>query len=181
VSGRNGAWAWFRSLPGWAQLGVPFAIVVLIAYAAGGGDGDGDRSSHEARVVAQQHTTAPAESSAAEHEARRERRRARARARRRAEARREAAARRRAEARREQRAAERRRQREREREAAAAASSSESSCDSSYSGDCLDPGASDYDCAGGSGDGPEYAQGPIQVVGDDHFDLDRDGDGTACE
>ena len=28
-------------------------------------------------------------------------------------------------------------------------------CDPNYSG-CLDPNASDYDCAGGSGDGPKY-------------------------
>jgi hypothetical protein len=54
-------------------------------------------------------------------------------------------------------------------------------CHPSYEGACLDPSASDYDCAGGSGDGPEYADGPIQVVGDDPYDLDRDGDGTACE
>jgi hypothetical protein len=53
-------------------------------------------------------------------------------------------------------------------------------CDPSYSGACLDPNASDYDCAGGSGDGPLYT-GPVQVVGDDHYDLDRDGDGLACE
>jgi hypothetical protein len=53
-------------------------------------------------------------------------------------------------------------------------------CDPNYSGACLDPDASDYDCAGGSGDGPLYT-GPVQVVGDDHYDLDRDGDGLACE
>jgi hypothetical protein len=58
---------------------------------------------------------------------------------------------------------------------------STSNCDPSYKGACLDPSASDYDCAGGSGDGPKYVQGPIQVVGDDHFDLDRDGDGVGCE
>jgi hypothetical protein len=58
---------------------------------------------------------------------------------------------------------------------------STSNCDPNYEGACLDPTASDYDCAGGSGDGPKYVQGPIQVVGDDHFDLDRDGDGVACE
>jgi hypothetical protein len=55
------------------------------------------------------------------------------------------------------------------------------SCDPSYKGACLKPNVSDYDCAGGSGDGPYYAQGPITVVGDDHYDLDRDGDGIACE
>jgi hypothetical protein len=56
----------------------------------------------------------------------------------------------------------------------------EASCDSNYSGACLDPSASDYDCAGGSGDGPEYT-GPVQVVGSDPYDLDSDGDGYACE
>jgi len=53
-------------------------------------------------------------------------------------------------------------------------------CDSSYEGACLDPYASDYDCEGGSGDGPSYT-GPVEVVGDDHYGLDRDGDGYACE
>jgi hypothetical protein len=52
-------------------------------------------------------------------------------------------------------------------------------CDPNYSG-CLNPNASDYDCAGGSGDGPYYT-GPVRVLGDDHFDLDRDGDGVACD
>jgi hypothetical protein len=55
-----------------------------------------------------------------------------------------------------------------------------SDCDSSYTGACLDPSSSDYDCEGGSGDGPSYT-GTVQVVGDDHFDLDRDGDGTGCD
>jgi hypothetical protein len=54
-------------------------------------------------------------------------------------------------------------------------------CDPNYKGACLDPNASDYDCAGGSGDGPKYVQGPVTVVGDDHYGLDRDGDGVACE
>jgi hypothetical protein len=49
-----------------------------------------------------------------------------------------------------------------------------------YAGACLDAAAADYDCAGGSGDGPEYT-GEVRVVGEDHFDLDRDGDGVACE
>ena len=52
-------------------------------------------------------------------------------------------------------------------------------CDPSYEGACLDPNSSDYDCEGGSGDGPDYT-GTVRVVGDDHFGLDRDGDGTAC-
>ena len=54
-----------------------------------------------------------------------------------------------------------------------------SGCDPNYSG-CLDPNASDYDCAGGSGDGPRYT-GEVRVIGNDHYDLDRDGDGVACE
>lgn len=53
-------------------------------------------------------------------------------------------------------------------------------CDPNYSGECV-PIASDVDCAGGSGNGPEYVRGPVQVVGDDIYDLDRDGDGTACD
>lgn len=43
------------------------------------------------------------------------------------------------------------------------------------------PVASDVDCAGGSGNGPEYVDGPITVTGSDPYDLDRDGDGTACD
>jgi endonuclease YncB( thermonuclease family) len=45
---------------------------------------------------------------------------------------------------------------------------------------CLTPGP-DVDCAGGSGDGPRYVNGPVYVNGDDPYDLDRDGDGVACE
>lgn len=44
---------------------------------------------------------------------------------------------------------------------------------------CLAP-ASDYDCAGGSGDGPKYT-GFVRVTGSDPYDLDADGDGVACE
>jgi len=54
-------------------------------------------------------------------------------------------------------------------------------CHSSYKGACLKPSASDYDCAGGSGNGPYYVRGPIRVVGPDVFRLDADGDGIACE
>lgn len=53
------------------------------------------------------------------------------------------------------------------------------SCHPSYSG-CL-PFVSDVDCSGGSGDGPEYVVGPIEVYGSDPYDLDRDGDGVGCE
>ncbi len=53
-------------------------------------------------------------------------------------------------------------------------------CHPSYKGACLDPNASDYDCAGGSGNGPLYT-GRVQVVGPDVFGLDADGDGWGCE
>ena len=52
-------------------------------------------------------------------------------------------------------------------------------CDPNYSG-CV-PIASDVDCAGGSGNGPAYVQGPVQVTGADIYDLDRDGNGIGCE
>ena len=54
-------------------------------------------------------------------------------------------------------------------------------CHPSYRGACLDPAVSDYDCEGGSGNGPGYVRGPIQVVGPDVYRLDADGDGVACE
>jgi len=59
------------------------------------------------------------------------------------------------------------------------ANSSSSVCDPNYTG-CV-PVASDVDCAGGGGNGPEYVQGPIRVIGEDIYRLDGDGDGIACE
>lgn len=53
-------------------------------------------------------------------------------------------------------------------------------CHPSYTGVCV-PIDSDVDCDGGSGDGPSYASGPLRVVGEDVYDLDRDGDGIACD
>jgi hypothetical protein len=53
-------------------------------------------------------------------------------------------------------------------------------CDPNYENQCV-PIASDVDCAGGSGNGPAYVSGPVYVVGSDIYDLDRDGDGVACE
>lgn len=55
-----------------------------------------------------------------------------------------------------------------------------SECDPNYSGACLDPYASDYDCEGGSGNGPDYT-GEVTVVGVDHYGLDANGDGIGCE
>jgi hypothetical protein len=53
-------------------------------------------------------------------------------------------------------------------------------CHPSYAGACLDPNSLDYDCEGGAGNGPDYT-GEVRVVGDDPYDLDRDGDGVGCE
>lgn len=53
-------------------------------------------------------------------------------------------------------------------------------CDPNYSGACV-PIASDVDCAGGNGNGPAYVSGPVYIVGVDKYELDRDGDGKACE
>jgi hypothetical protein len=52
-------------------------------------------------------------------------------------------------------------------------------CASGYSG-CLDADASDYDCSGGTGDGPRFT-GTVSVTGSDPFGLDADGDGVGCE
>jgi hypothetical protein len=56
-----------------------------------------------------------------------------------------------------------------------------SNCDPAYPGVCLHDGIGDYDCAGGSGNGPNYVQGPIRVLPPDPFGLDADGDGWGCE
>jgi hypothetical protein len=53
-------------------------------------------------------------------------------------------------------------------------------CHPSYKLKCLNPNASDYDCAGGSGNGPYYT-GLVKVVGPDVFRLDADHDGWGCE
>jgi endonuclease YncB( thermonuclease family) len=53
------------------------------------------------------------------------------------------------------------------------------SCTPGYS-PCIAPG-SDVDCAGGSGNGPRYVEGPVRVSGDDPYGLDSDGDGFGCE
>jgi hypothetical protein len=55
---------------------------------------------------------------------------------------------------------------------------STSNCTPGYS-PCLPP-ASDYDCLGGTGDGPEYT-GPVRVTGSDPYGLDSDGNGFGCE
>jgi hypothetical protein len=52
-------------------------------------------------------------------------------------------------------------------------------CNPNYSG-CLKSGTVDYDCKGGSGDGPYYT-GIVKVIGYDQYGLDRDKDGWGCE
>ncbi len=56
---------------------------------------------------------------------------------------------------------------------------SKQKCNPNYSG-CLKVGTVDYDCKGGSGNGPYYT-GKVKVIGYDQYDLDRDRDGWACE
>jgi len=55
-------------------------------------------------------------------------------------------------------------------------------CTPGYS-PCLPLGPSDYDCAGGSGNGPAYTEpGAVYTVsGSDPYDLDSDNDGSGCE
>ncbi|HEX8346673.1 MAG TPA: G5 domain-containing protein [Actinoplanes sp.] len=52
-------------------------------------------------------------------------------------------------------------------------------CDPNYGG-CV-PIASDVDCAGGSGNGPAYVSGPVEVIGSDIYRLDNDSDGYGCD
>lgn len=52
-------------------------------------------------------------------------------------------------------------------------------CDFNYSS-CV-PIAIDVDCEGGSGNGPKYVAGPVEVIVNDIYDLDSDGDGWGCD
>jgi hypothetical protein len=54
-----------------------------------------------------------------------------------------------------------------------------SECHPSYSG-CLNPYSPDYDCEGGSGDGPDYT-GTVTVTGYDEYGLDANNNGVGCE
>jgi hypothetical protein len=83
------------------------------------------------------------------------------------------------EARQERRREERQARREaRQEEEQAVAAAEEPSCTDGYD-PCLVP-AADYDCAGGTGDGPAYT-GYVTVSGSDPYDLDSDDDGAGCE
>jgi hypothetical protein len=163
------------------------ALAVVFAIGAGmalGGCGSSGTSSGTASTRSQRQ----AAKQVAKREAQRARQRALLRheariAARRAAARRQARAAHRAAVR--QRRAEERKARqiaaaEARKEEEAEASEAATECDPSYSGACLDPYASDYDCEGGSGNGPDYT-GEVVVVGEDHYGLDADGDGIGCE
>ena len=56
-------------------------------------------------------------------------------------------------------------------------------CTSGYSPCLVDHGGADYDCYGGSGNGPYYtAPGVVySVTGSDPYGLDADNDGNGCE
>jgi hypothetical protein len=152
---------------------IVFAVVVGTALAVFSTPQD----KRDAALRAPSGTTGPESTSASLDTQRREARRERRRA---VRSRRERA--RKARAQRERRALEHRRAREAKRRAqvAAATPAPTPDCDSNYEGACLDPDSSDYDCEGGSGDGPDYT-GTVRVVGTDIHDLDRDGDGIACD
>jgi hypothetical protein len=158
------------------------AICCAGLIAPGCGSGSGSDSTQEVQQAAERRARVAAErrqallaSEARQAEARERRQAARRQAKReaaRSRARRiEAAARRRALAAKRRRAEAAKSQR---------AEAETSNCDPNYSGACLDPYASDYDCEGGSGDGPEYT-GQVTVVGSDPHGLDSDGDGVGCE
>jgi flagellar hook assembly protein FlgD len=58
-----------------------------------------------------------------------------------------------------------------------------SSCTPGYSPCLVNHGGADYDCAGGSGNGPYYTQAGVvyRVTGSDPYGLDADNDGYGCE
>jgi hypothetical protein len=53
-------------------------------------------------------------------------------------------------------------------------SAAASECDPNYEGACVPTGHGDVDCA-------DVHETDVQVVGEDIYGLDGDGDGTACE
>lgn len=54
-------------------------------------------------------------------------------------------------------------------------------CHSSYPDLCVKTGVGDYDCEGGTGNGPNYVRGPFRVSQPDPFRLDADKNGIGCE
>jgi hypothetical protein len=166
------AHSWWESLrprgwKGWAFYGI--AGLLIVGALAGDSEDSG-----EPRSVTEGAGREPAAATSGSSErTRAERARSR---RKRAQARRERARRARAVAR-------SRRERRGQIDALAAPPPSEaesgSNCHPSYE-PCLDANAGDYDCDGGSGDGPGYT-GTVAVKGPDEYDLDSDADGTGCD
>lgn len=152
-------------------LGLVGGICLALVAVAGCGSSGDDESSQAAREAQE------ARIEAREQAALRAERRAQAQAARRAERRK--AQRETARQRAREEAAEKRREEE-QAEEESETSAGASKCHPSYEGACLDPLVSDYDCLGGSGDGPLYT-GTVTVVGPDEYDLDRNGDGVGCE
>jgi hypothetical protein len=175
---------WPRTWKGW--LGYGLVVLILIGALSGGSDDSQPAPVSETVTQSSSDDAARKEREAVQRE-RAELREERARIRRdRAEARRERARTRRARSaarKRERRAREIAAQREEQErlkaQALAQEQESAASCHPSYD-PCLDPNASDYDCEGGEGDGPDYT-GLVTVNGPDDYDLDRDGDGTGCD
>jgi hypothetical protein len=66
---------------------------------------------------------------------------------------------------------------------AKAAPAPSSNCTPGYSPCLVYHGGADYDCAGGSGDGPYYTEPgrTYRVTGSDPYGLDADNDGYGCE
>jgi hypothetical protein len=174
-----------RSWKGW----LAYAVVLLVILGAVTQDSDEPKqSTPTSQTIERTSGDAKSKADAEARQARRDARRDRARLRKaRAERRRAEAAARRERARARRARAEARQAREARLAAEAAAAEqaepepepAPASCHPSYD-PCLDPNASDYDCEGGSGDGPEYT-GPVTVKGPDGYGLDSDGDGTGCE
>jgi hypothetical protein len=166
--------------PTWRRL-TAYAVAILLVGIALGCGSEGSQPPDRVSAPSQAERDEPARSSErqAARQERRAVRRARARLRReRARLRRERAQARRERARIRREREEARREREREQQEAQA-ESQQASCHPSYD-PCLDPNASDYDCAGGSGDGPAYTEF-VTIKGPDDYGLDADGDGTGCE
>jgi hypothetical protein len=54
-------------------------------------------------------------------------------------------------------------------------------CNPNYT-PCVPNDPVDVDCADGSGDGPSYVEGPVQVIGTDVYELDEGGEPrVGCE
>jgi len=70
-----------------------------------------------------------------------------------------------------------------EAEAAGGGEGGGGSCTPGYRPCLIDHGGADYDCAGGSGDGPYWTAPGIvyDVSGSDPYGLDHDNDGRGCE